>query len=47
MCDCRPENPQGKFGKHEYKLAQYGLMLEGLEKGFDRYLSRYDVARQG
>lgn len=40
-------NPQGKFGKHEYKLAQYGLSLEGLEKGFDRYLSRYDVAREG
>ncbi len=40
-------NPQGKFGKHEYKLAQYGLTMEGLEKGFDRYLSRYDVAREG
>lgn len=41
------DNPQGKFGKHEYKLAQYGLSVEKLEPGFERYLSRYDVAREG
>jgi hypothetical protein len=41
------DNPQNKFGKHEYKLAQYGLTKEGLEPLFERYLSRYDVAREG
>jgi hypothetical protein len=47
MRDWLAANPQGKFGKHEYKLEQYGLTLGQLEKGFDRYLSRYDVAREG
>jgi hypothetical protein len=41
------DNPQNKFGKHEYKLAQYGLNMEELEPLFERYLSRYDVAREG
>jgi hypothetical protein len=41
------DNPQDKFGKHEYKLAQYGLSKEKLEPLFERYLSRYDVAREG
>lgn len=41
------DNPQNKFGKHEYKLAQYGLSLEKLEPMFERYLSRYDVAKEG
>jgi hypothetical protein len=41
------ENPQGKFGKHEYALDQYGLSVEALTPLFDRYLSQYDVAREG
>jgi hypothetical protein len=41
------DNPQDKFGKHEYKLAQYGLTQEQLEPMFARYLSRYDIAREG
>lgn len=41
------DNPQNKFGKHEYKLAQYGLSKDQLEPLFERYLSRYDVAREG
>ncbi len=41
------DNPQDKFGKHEYKLAQYGLSVEQLQPLFERYLSRYDVAREG
>lgn len=41
------DNPQNKFGKHEYKLAQYGLSMEKLAPMFERYLSRYDVAREG
>ncbi len=41
------ENPQGKFGKHEYALDQYGLSVEALAPKFERYLSQYDVAREG
>ena len=41
------DNPQNKFGKHEYKLAQYGLTKDDLEPMFERYLSRYDVAMEG
>ncbi|MBB4860168.1 hypothetical protein HNO88_003509 [Novosphingobium chloroacetimidivorans] len=41
------DNPQDKFGRHEYKLAQYGLSKAQLDPLFERYLSRYDVAREG
>jgi hypothetical protein len=41
------ENPQGKFGRHEYKLAQYGLSPETLRPRFERYASRYDVEPEG
>lgn len=41
------DNPQDKFGTHEYKLAQYGLSKEKLEPLFERYLSRFDVEREG
>jgi hypothetical protein len=40
-------NPQGKFGKHEYNLEKYGISVDGLAPKFDRYLSRYDIAREG
>lgn len=41
------ENPQGKFGKHEYALEKYGLTVEGARARFERYLSAYHVAREG
>ena len=41
------DNPQNKFGKHEYKLAQYGLSTETVEALFERYLGRYEVEREG
>ncbi len=41
------DNPQGKFGKHEYQLEQYGLSVEGLAPHFERYLSLYSVEREG
>ncbi len=41
------DNPQGKFGRHEYKLAEYGLSKEKLEPLFERYLARFDVEREG
>lgn len=40
-------NPQDKFGRHEYKLDQFGVTKASLEPMFERYLSRYDVAREG
>ncbi len=41
------DNPQDKFGRHEYNLEKYGLTKQGLEPMFERYLSRYDVEREG
>ena len=41
------DNPQNKFGRHEYKLAQYGLSVEQLAPRFERYLSHYHVAKEG
>lgn len=41
------ENPQDKFGVHEYKLAQFGLSKETLAPHYERYLSRYDVEPEG
>jgi hypothetical protein len=40
------DNPQDKFGKHEYKLAQYGLSPAKVEALLERYLSRYEVERE-
>jgi hypothetical protein len=41
------DNPQDKFGRHEYKLAEFGLSEAKLAPLFERYLSRYDVEREG
>ena len=41
------DNPQDKFGRHEYKLAQYGLTPDQVRGMFERYLSRYDVESEG
>jgi hypothetical protein len=41
------DNPQGKFGKHEYKLDEFGLTPDGLRRSFERYLSEYDVEPEG
>jgi hypothetical protein len=41
------DNPQGKFGKHEYKLAQYGLNVDSLDPVFADYLAAFDVAKEG
>jgi hypothetical protein len=39
--------PQGKFGKHEYRLAEFGLDQQRLNKQFERYLSRYEIEKEG
>jgi hypothetical protein len=41
------DNPQTKFGKHDYKLDEFGLSAEKLTPLFERYLSRYEVEREG
>jgi Sulfotransferase family len=41
------DNPQGKFGKHEYNLEKFGLSVDSLAPHFERYLSRYSVEREG
>ena len=41
------DNPQNKFGRHEYKLAQYGLSEAKVRKAFERYQDRYDVESEG
>lgn len=41
------DNPQDKFGRHEYKLAQYGLTPDGVRDMFARYSSRYQVESEG
>ena len=41
------ENPQGKFGKHEYNLARFGQSKETLQPLLADYLDRYEVEREG
>ena len=41
------ENPQGKWGKHAYRLEQWGLSPETLSPLFADYLSMYDIEREG
>jgi hypothetical protein len=41
------DNPQGKFGRHEYKLGEYGLTPDQVRGMFARYLSRYEVEAEG
>lgn len=41
------DNPQNKFGKHEYKLEQYGLDVTTVKTAFERYSSRYHVESEG
>jgi hypothetical protein len=41
------DNPRDKFGRHEYKLAQFGLSPQRLAPLFERYLARYEVEREG
>jgi hypothetical protein len=41
------DNPQDKFGRHEYQLAKYGLSPETVRPRFARYLARYHVEAEG
>jgi hypothetical protein len=37
-------NPQGRFGKHSYSLAQWGLTRKDLAPYFSDYLKAHPVA---
>jgi len=41
------DNPQDKFGRHEYQFAKFGLRKEEVAPLFERYLARYDVELEG
>jgi len=41
------DNPQDKFGRHEYQLARFGLTPETVRPRFERYLARYKVEPEG
>jgi hypothetical protein len=41
------ENPQGRFGKHEYDLDQFGVTKHELEPWFADYLATHDVEPEG
>jgi hypothetical protein len=37
------ENPQGKFGRHVYSLADFGFQPEAIEEQFRFYTERFDM----
>jgi len=41
------ENPQGKFGQHEYQLAEFGLSVDSLKPYFDDYRATYNIESEG
>jgi hypothetical protein len=41
------DNPQARFGRHEYRLDEFGLSKDRLEPLFERYLAAYDIEREG
>jgi len=41
------DNPQGKFGRHEYRLAEFGRTAAQIRPLFERYLARYSVEPEG
>jgi len=40
-------NPKGKFGSHDYRLAEFGLDADLVAKRFADYVERYDVVLEG
>ncbi|MGE3690717.1 MAG: sulfotransferase [Novosphingobium sp.] len=40
-------NPQGKFGRHEYRLAEWGLTADHIRARFEGYLAEYEVEPEG
>lgn len=40
-------NPQGKWGKHAYKLDQWGVTAEAIRPYFEGYLARHQIEPEG
>ena len=41
------QNPQGKWGRHTYSLANFGLQPEAIEEQFRFYTERFDMDARG
>jgi len=41
------QNPQGKWGRHKYSLADFGLRPEVIDEQFRFYTERYDMDARG
>jgi hypothetical protein len=39
-------NPQGKHGKHNYSLEEFGLTAAGVRRHFQDYYERYDISQR-
>jgi hypothetical protein len=39
-------HPKGQFGRHSYRLADFGLDGDALAERFSRYIKQHDVARE-
>jgi hypothetical protein len=37
-------NPQGKHGKHDYSLEEYGLDRSQVRKRFESYIDRFEIS---
>jgi len=37
------ENPKGKYGRHSYDLAEFGVDEAAIRERFAGYVDRYDV----
>ena len=46
MAGYAEESPQGAHGRHEYRLADFGLTRADVEPMFEPYLARHDVPRE-
>ena len=46
MADWDRNNEQGKHGKHEYSLEQFGLTPDMIDEAFEEYIDRF-ITRQG
>ncbi|MCX7864179.1 MAG: sulfotransferase, partial [Novosphingobium sp.] len=44
MEDWMKANPQGKHGRHDYALADYGLSRAAVHERFAAYIERYGIA---
>jgi hypothetical protein len=43
MTAARKRNPQRKYGRHRYSLADFGLSEEDIERAFGGYRARFSI----